>query len=60
MKYTTEIQVDENGEYFFILPDELVEKLGWDIGDTIEWVIEGSSVILSKKANNNDKSDSGN
>lgn len=60
MKYTTEIQVDDNGEYFFILPDELVEKLGWDIGDTIEWVIEGSSVILSKKANNNDKSDSGN
>jgi antitoxin component of MazEF toxin-antitoxin module len=60
MRYTTEIQVDDNGDFFFIIPDDLIQELGWDIGDTIEWVIEGNSVILSKKANNNDNSDSSN
>ena len=60
MKYSTVVEVDENGEYFIKIPDELIQELGWVEGDILQWAIEGDSVILSKKVDDNDKSDSSN
>lgn len=31
------VECDENGECFIIFSDELIEKLGWRIDDTIEF-----------------------
>jgi len=39
MKYTSEVQVDENGEYFIVIPDELVLELGWNVDDILKWII---------------------
>lgn len=54
MKYTSKIEVDENGEYFMVIPDELMQELDWKIDDNIKWVIEGDSVILCKEVSNNE------
>lgn len=52
MKYFSEVQVNEDGEYYIVIPDDLIKELNWDVGDIIEWVIEGNSVILRKEVIN--------
>ena len=37
MNYKLEVQKDENGELYFEFPDELMNQMGWDIGDTLLW-----------------------
>lgn len=48
MSYTLEIHEDEKGEMFVILPDELLDSLGWKEGDVLEWKIKTGSLRLSK------------
>jgi bifunctional DNA-binding transcriptional regulator/antitoxin component of YhaV-PrlF toxin-antitoxin module len=48
MDYTLEIQEDESGELFLQLPNELVDELGWEEGDILEWKLKGTGVVLSK------------
>jgi bifunctional DNA-binding transcriptional regulator/antitoxin component of YhaV-PrlF toxin-antitoxin module len=52
MKYTSVIEVDENGEYFIRIPEDLLQELGWSEGDIFEWIIEGDAVILRKEVEN--------
>jgi bifunctional DNA-binding transcriptional regulator/antitoxin component of YhaV-PrlF toxin-antitoxin module len=52
MKYFSKIEVNEDGEYYIVIPDDLAKELNWNIGDNIEWVIEGDSVILRKEVSN--------
>ena len=54
MKYSTEVKVDENGDYFIEIPEDIAKELGWEIGDDIKWTIEGDSVILRKEVKSND------
>jgi len=35
--YSTKVLEDADGELYIDLPDELVEKLNWKVGDQIEW-----------------------
>ena len=35
--WTVKVEVDEEGEYYIPFPDELFEKQGWNIGDTLLW-----------------------
>jgi len=35
--WSATIQKNEDGELFIELPNELTEKLNWEVGDTIEW-----------------------
>jgi bifunctional DNA-binding transcriptional regulator/antitoxin component of YhaV-PrlF toxin-antitoxin module len=49
MKYSSVIEVDDNGEYFIRIPEELLQELGWNVDDTISWIIEGDAVILRKE-----------
>lgn len=41
---------EQNGEQFINLPDELLEKVNWKEGDTLEWIPSGaeSEFILRK------------
>jgi bifunctional DNA-binding transcriptional regulator/antitoxin component of YhaV-PrlF toxin-antitoxin module len=44
--YTVELQ-GEDGD-ILPLPDELCEEMGWSVGDTLDFEIEGESIILKK------------
>ena len=48
MSYFLEIQEDENGNLFISFPDEVIEELGWEEGDILEWKLKGSGIVLSK------------
>jgi bifunctional DNA-binding transcriptional regulator/antitoxin component of YhaV-PrlF toxin-antitoxin module len=48
MSYILEIQEDDNGEWFLTFPDDIVEALGWQEGDVLEWKLKGNGVLLSK------------
>lgn len=48
MSYILEVQEDENGELFVTFPEDIVEALGWQEGDVLEWKLKGNGVILSK------------
>jgi len=46
----THIEYDkDNDEYNLILPDELLQELGWNVGDTLIWTIENGEVYLDKE-----------
>lgn len=48
MNYIVEVQEDDNGNLFITLPDELVDELGWQEGDVLDWDLRGNGVILTK------------
>ena len=48
MNYVLEVQEDENGEPFIILPDEVLESLDWHEGDMLDWKVKGDGIIISK------------
>jgi bifunctional DNA-binding transcriptional regulator/antitoxin component of YhaV-PrlF toxin-antitoxin module len=48
MSYILEVQEDENGDSYLTLPDEIIEELGWEEGDVLEWDVRGSGIILTK------------
>jgi bifunctional DNA-binding transcriptional regulator/antitoxin component of YhaV-PrlF toxin-antitoxin module len=48
MSYILEVQEDENGDSFILLPDEAIEELGWEEGDILEWNLKGNGIVLSR------------
>jgi bifunctional DNA-binding transcriptional regulator/antitoxin component of YhaV-PrlF toxin-antitoxin module len=48
MSYILEVQEDKNGESFIILPDDIIETLGWQEGDVLEWKLKANGVLLTK------------
>jgi bifunctional DNA-binding transcriptional regulator/antitoxin component of YhaV-PrlF toxin-antitoxin module len=46
-RYVLEVEVDEHGECFVTLPDQLLEDAQWDVGDVLEYSedIDGSIII---------------
>jgi bifunctional DNA-binding transcriptional regulator/antitoxin component of YhaV-PrlF toxin-antitoxin module len=48
MNYIVEVQEDDNGNPFITLPDELVDELGWQEGDVLDWGLRGNGVVLTK------------
>jgi bifunctional DNA-binding transcriptional regulator/antitoxin component of YhaV-PrlF toxin-antitoxin module len=48
MSYILEVQEDSNGDCFLELPDELIESLGWQEGDLLDWDVRSNGIILSK------------
>ena len=43
------VQESENGELFFQLPDDMIERLGWDIGCELEFVIYEDNAFMIRK-----------
>jgi bifunctional DNA-binding transcriptional regulator/antitoxin component of YhaV-PrlF toxin-antitoxin module len=48
MSYILEVQEDDNGDLFIVFPEEIIEELGWEEGDILEWNLKGDGVVLSK------------
>lgn len=48
--YRSTVEFDsELEEYFIILPQELMEQMGIQVGDELEWIIENEDIRLRKK-----------
>jgi bifunctional DNA-binding transcriptional regulator/antitoxin component of YhaV-PrlF toxin-antitoxin module len=47
-RYILEVQEDQDGELFIELPDEVIEDLGWQEGDVLNWDVRGEGIILSR------------
>lgn len=43
-RYVLEVEVDEHGECFITLPDEMLDEMGWTEGTELDWSeeIDGS------------------
>jgi bifunctional DNA-binding transcriptional regulator/antitoxin component of YhaV-PrlF toxin-antitoxin module len=48
MSYILEVEEDENGELFITFPEEVVEHLGWEQGDVLNWDVKGNGIILTR------------
>lgn len=49
MKYTSHIEYDDNNDELMLpIPDEILDSLGWDIGDVLQWEYNDDSIILRK------------
>ena len=48
MSYILEVQEDENGDQFIVFPDEVMEELGWQEGDLLNWDVRGEGIVISK------------
>jgi hypothetical protein len=47
--YVSRVQQDESGELYIIIPEELINSLGWKENDTLEWCIdEKNNITLNK------------
>ena len=46
MSYYLELKEDKNGDLFLMLPDEVVETLGWEDNTLLTWDIKGDGIIL--------------
>ena len=46
--YILEVQEDENGDCYILLPDEVTEDLGWQEGDVLDWDVKGNGIIITK------------
>lgn len=47
-KYTTSIEY-ENDESYITFPEEMLEELGWDVGDTLSWKDNGDGTYSITK-----------
>ena len=47
---TTELQIKENseGDLYFNIPDNLLERLGWEDGDEIKFIEKDGRFVLAK------------
>lgn len=43
-----ELQEDNHGEYFIELPQDVVDSVGWEVGDCLEWSLRGDTLVLSR------------
>lgn len=48
MSYIVEVEEAGNGDVFITFPDELIEELGWEEGDILEWNVKGNGITLNK------------
>lgn len=46
--WIVELDEDNNGDVFFELPIDLLQQLGWNIGDTLELNTVDGNITLSK------------
>lgn len=50
MTHTLKVEHNElTDEYYIILPNELLTRMGWSEGDKIEWKIKNNNSFVLKK-----------
>ncbi|AIX14675.1 hypothetical protein Syn7803C72_63 [Synechococcus phage ACG-2014d] len=45
-RFIVPVEEDENGEPCFTIPEEVLEDLGWNVGDILEYSDEGDGTLL--------------
>jgi bifunctional DNA-binding transcriptional regulator/antitoxin component of YhaV-PrlF toxin-antitoxin module len=48
MSYILEVQEDANGDQYIVLPEEVIEELGWQEGDVLNWDVHGTGISITK------------
>lgn len=48
-RFTVTLEEDEFGELILPIPDEVVEELGWDVGDELEYDLSEDQVLRLRK-----------
>lgn len=49
IRYTAQVQMDSDGELLLSFPNELLNQMGWDIGDKLIWEeLPGGSYSVRK------------
>lgn len=48
-RYTIPIESDENDDLLLKLPDDLLDELGWQEGDVLEWSEDIDGTLLLKR-----------
>lgn len=46
--YIIEVQEADNGDLFIELPDDLIDTLGWQEGDILDWRIKDEGIVLKR------------
>lgn len=46
--YIVEVQEDDQENLFIQFPEELIDELGWQEGDILNWDLKGEGIVLSK------------
>ena len=40
---------EDFGEYYLTIPDEIIESLGWEEGDVLEWKLNKDGTVLLER-----------
>ncbi|WJZ48337.1 AbrB/MazE/SpoVT family DNA-binding domain-containing protein [Synechococcus phage DSL-LC02] len=46
MDYTVELFEDDNGDLILPFPEELIEEVGWEDGDVVEFKIDNQGIRI--------------
>jgi bifunctional DNA-binding transcriptional regulator/antitoxin component of YhaV-PrlF toxin-antitoxin module len=46
--YIIEVEETDNGDLLITFPDDLIDTLGWQVGDVLDWRIKDEAIILSR------------
>jgi bifunctional DNA-binding transcriptional regulator/antitoxin component of YhaV-PrlF toxin-antitoxin module len=49
-RYVLEVDVDDHGECFLTLPDEMLNEMGWSEGTLLEWSEDEYGTVMLKAA----------
>ena len=49
-RFVVPVEEDDNGECYFNIPEEVLEDLGWNVGDILEYSDEGDGTLLITRA----------
>jgi len=41
---------DDFDEYYVTFPDEMIDRLGWEEGDVLEWIINKDGTVLLQRS----------
>lgn len=47
--YTTKLFPDEDGELLMEIPPEVIQELGWGLGDLLEWIDNKDGTFTLRK-----------
>lgn len=48
-RFTVTLEEDEFGDLILPIPDEVMEDLGWEIGDELEYSVDDSELSFTLK-----------
>jgi len=47
-RFTVSLQEDEYGDLILPIPEEVIDDLGWELGDELQYIVDGDTFLLKK------------